>query len=245
MRDGGGEPILDIRNLTVRSHRGGEGAPVLDDVTLAMERGSILGLVGPSGAGKSTLARLAIGAVAPGLWVAAGTVRHQGADLLTLPARRLRRLRGRRIAFVAQDAAAAFNPLMPLEGQILEPVTVHGLGPRAAWRERLLALLEELGLEGPDRLLGRRPHQLSGGQLQRMMVAMALLPDPDLVILDEPTAALDTVSRRRLLDHLEGVLHRRHTAALLVSHDLPAVARLAGRTLRIQAGRMTAAEAAA
>lgn len=227
------ERLLTIRNLQVFAHR---QHPVLHGLDLHLDRGEVLGVIGESGAGKSTLGLAAMYYSRTGCRIAGGSVAFDGLDLHTLAEAELRKLRGSRIAYVAQSAAAAFNPAHRLLTQCTELPLQHGLlSPREA-RDYVTQLYAQLAL--PATIGTRYPHQVSGGQLQRAMVAMAMAASPELIIFDEPTAALDVTTQIAVLVAIKKIIRSRNTAALYISHDLAVVAQLADRIAVLRHGRV-------
>lgn len=210
---------------------------VLDNVSFALARNSVLGVIGESGAGKSTLGLAALGHLRGGLAVSAGQIELCGENVLALSARRKAGLRGQRIAYVAQSAAAAFTPSTRLLDQVIETAVVRRLMTRRQAVARAIELFALLGLPDPQRFGERYPHQVSGGQLQRAMTAMALCPAPDVIVFDEPTTALDADTRDQVLATIAHALRATETAAIYISHDLPVVARIADRLLVLRDGR--------
>jgi peptide/nickel transport system ATP-binding protein len=226
--------LLDIAGLTIRA-----GArDLVRDVSLTLQPGEVLGLIGESGAGKSTIGLAALGHVRHGCHAAAGRVVFDGTDLLTAPTATLRRLRGGSIAYVAQSAAAAFNPSYRLGAQIDEVLRRFDPSPPAQRRARIVALLRRFGLPDPERFFDRYPHQVSGGQLQRAMTAMAMVPEPRLVVFDEPTTALDVTTQLGVLAAIRDAIRIGGAAALYISHDLALVSQVADRILVLRHGGM-------
>jgi len=218
--------------------RGEDGTefPIVRDVSLSVERGEVLALIGESGSGKTTIALSMLGYARPGCRIAAGTITVAGQRLDTLDEPALRRVRGRTIAYVAQSAAAAFNPALTIMAQVIEPALIHGLMTRPVAEAKARALFEKLALPDPDHVGDRYPHQVSGGQLQRLMAAMALITDPALVIFDEPTTALDVTTQIEVLMAFKAVVRDLGTTAVYVSHDLPVVAQIADRIVVLRNG---------
>ncbi|MGV1958879.1 ABC transporter ATP-binding protein [Agrobacterium sp. 22-224-1] len=228
--------LLDIRNITIRPTGSSVSALIVENVSLRIERGSVLGLIGESGAGKSTIGLAALGYVRPGTERIDGSVQFDGIDLFRLPEPQRRALRGQRIAYVAQSAAASFNPAFRLIDQIIESSLRSGRFSKAAATDRALALLDVLGLDAKA-IAVRFPHEVSGGQLQRAMTAMALCTKPDLVVFDEPTTALDVGTQREVLGAIRKAIALESAAAIYISHDLPLVAQIADSVHVLRRGR--------
>jgi peptide/nickel transport system ATP-binding protein len=216
----------------------GRWVRTVEGVSVTVSPGQVVALIGESGAGKTTVALAALGYARPGTVVRSGRAVFEGQDLLTLRPAVLRQLRGRRVAYVAQSAAAALNPARRLGEQVAEGLVVHGLGAPGPPRERVLGLLRRLDLPDPERLMRRYPHQISGGQQQRVMLAMAMACAPRLLVLDEPTTALDVTTQIEVLHAIREVIRDTGTAALYVSHDLALVAQMADHVLVMQGGRV-------
>jgi peptide/nickel transport system ATP-binding protein len=234
------QSILEIRALRVDSvdAESCRRRSLLSDVSLRVERGEVLGVIGKSGAGKSILGLAAMGYARPGTRITHGQIIFDGIDLAGLSQRALRNLRGARIAYIAQSPAAAFNPFKRLGRQVAEVLVLH----RAlSWRDatvRVGELFAELGLPEPRTFGLRFPHQVSGGQLQRAMVAMAVACGPDLLILDEPTTALDVTTQIEVLASIRACLKRHTAAGIFISHDLTVVAQFADRVTILKDGEV-------
>jgi len=230
--------LLDVRDLRVAVRLDEHAAAAVDGVSFALERGKVLGLVGESGCGKSMTALALMRLLPPAAWVAGGTARFEGRDLLTLPERELRRLRGAEIAMIFQEPMTALNPLMTAGAQVAEAVGLHQpLGRRAAWA-RAVELLAEVGIPDAARRASDYPHQLSGGMRQRVMIAMAISCAPKLLIADEPTTALDVTIQAGILELLGRLRRERGMALLLITHDLGVVAAEADDVAIMYAGRI-------
>ncbi len=233
------ENILEIRDLAVEFLSGEQRQRVVEGVSFDIRQGETLALVGESGSGKSVTAhsilRLLPYSVASH---PAGSIHYQGEDLLKLPERRLRGIRGNRIAMVFQEPMTSLNPLHTIEKQLAEVLALHkGLGGAKA-SARILELLELVGIPEPAKRLKAYPHELSGGQRQRVMIAMALACEPQLLIADEPTTALDVTVQLKILDLLKDLQARLGMSLLLITHDLNLVRRIAHRVCVMQQGRI-------
>lgn len=225
--------LLDIRNLTVelRSQRG-VIRPV-DSVSFYLERGKTLALVGESGSGKSMLCRAILG-----LTPSQGVILYNGHDAGQLSSSAMNRIRGKEIGVVLQDPLSSLNPVMTIASQIMEPMRCHLKLSKLASREKALHLLEAVGIAQPDERMACYPHQLSGGMRQRVAIAIALACDPQLLIADEPTTALDVTVQAEIIALLSRLQQERHMALLLVSHDLGVVAGIADEIAVMYAGRI-------
>ncbi|MCA8869528.1 MAG: ABC transporter ATP-binding protein [Rhodobacteraceae bacterium] len=224
------KPLLSIRNLHIQGRQDAGWQPIINGVNLDLNKGEVLGLIGESGAGKSTLGLAAMGYCRDGTRISQGTVTFDGMELLSLPERRRRRLRGARIAYVAQSAAAYFNPAHTLMKQFTEaPVDIHHIESQADAERHGRELYAQLRLPNPAEIGFRYPHQVSGGQLQRAMTAMAMACKPDLIIFDEPTTALDVTTQIEVLAAIRDAVRDIGTAAIYITHDLAVVAQMADR----------------
>ncbi|MCB1363613.1 MAG: ABC transporter ATP-binding protein [Rhodobacteraceae bacterium] len=229
-KDGGtGDLLLDIRELWIEGRAGGVWHQIVKGVDLTLHRGEIVGLIGESGAGKSTLGLAAMGYTKSGCRIAGGSIRFDGQELAGAGPERLRALRGARIAYVAQSAAAAFNPAYRLISQYCEAPVKHRILSRQQAESDAVQLYREMQLPNPDEIGFRYPHQVSGGQLQRAMTAMAMSCRPDLIIFDEPTTALDVTTQIEVLAAIRNVVREHRTAAIYITHDLAVVAQMADR----------------
>ncbi|ETX28065.1 ABC transporter ATP-binding protein [Roseivivax isoporae] len=229
--------LLTIRDL--RLEAGSRSAPtvILEGLDLDLDRGEVLGLVGESGAGKSSAGLAAMGFVRDGVRIAGGRIDFDGTDLARAPQRTLRRLHGRRIAYVAQSAAASFNPAHRLIDQFAEGPILHGTADAATAQADARALYRQMQLPDPDEIGFRYPHEVSGGQLQRAMTAMAMACRPDLIIFDEPTTALDVTTQIEVLGAMRDITERFGTAAIYITHDLAVVSQMADRITVMRHGR--------
>ena len=227
--------ILQIKGLRLEAVRG--GAVIVDNVSVTLHAGEVLGLIGESGAGKSTIGLSAMSYARAGVHIAAGAVEIDGVDIRKLDAAGRRAVRGRRIAYVAQSASAAFNPAHTIMDQVCEAPLIHGLMNREEAEKWARHLFKSLDLPEPDTFGDRYPHQASGGQLQRAMAAMAMSCRPDILVLDEPTTALDVTTQIEVLILLKSLIREYGTAALYITHDLAVVAQVADRIKVLRHGK--------
>jgi len=228
--------LLEIRDLEIEGKTDEGWQEIVKGVDLTLRRGEILGLIGESGAGKSTIGLAAMGFARDGCRISGGSIFFDGIDLMKASEADKRALRRARIAYVAQSAAAAFNPAHRLIEQYAEAPTQHGLKSQAECETEAKDLYARLQLPDPNRIGLRYPHQVSGGQLQRAMTAMAMASRPDLIIFDEPTTALDVTTQIEVLAAIRDVVHQFGTAAIYVTHDLAVVAQMADRIMVLRHG---------
>jgi peptide/nickel transport system ATP-binding protein len=221
--------LLKIRGLKIEGRSDETWNQIVNGVDLDLAKGEVLGLIGESGAGKSTVGLAAMGFTRDGCRISGGTVDFDGIDLVNAPAATKRALLGKRIAYVAQSAAASFNPAHKLIDQHTEGPTQHGVMGKAESQADGIELYRRLRLPNPDEIGFRYPHQVSGGQLQRAMTAMAMSCRPDLIIFDEPTTALDVTTQIEVLASIRDIVEQFDTAAIYITHDLAVVAQMADR----------------
>lgn len=214
-------PLLAIEHLSLAFPTPAGKVLALDDICLDLHRGRTLGLVGESGSGKSVLSRAILRLLPPSAqWSPDGHVRFHGEDLLGLGRKGMQQIRGRRIAMIFQDPMTALNPVRTLGAQLMEGMCLHlGIGRREA-EQRALDLLKQVGIPSPASRMNQFPHELSGGMRQRVVIAMAIACEPDLLIADEPTTALDVTVQAEILDLLKALQAQRRMAMLLITHDL-------------------------
>ncbi|MDT8345297.1 MAG: ABC transporter ATP-binding protein [Thermohalobaculum sp.] len=225
-----GKPVLlSLRGVRIEGRSDETWSEIVKGVDLTLHRGEVLGLIGESGAGKSTLGLAAMGFTRDGCRISGGTIAFDGIDLVAAPESVRRDLRGRRIAYVAQSAAASFNPAHRLIDQYCETPVQHGVMSRAEAARDAVELYRRMRLPNPDEIGFRYPHQVSGGQLQRAMTAMAMACRPDLIIFDEPTTALDVTTQIEVLAAIRDAVRQFDTAAIYITHDLAVVAQMADR----------------
>ena len=237
------DPLLQIKGLVIEATSYPPGEPPKDvtlvhGVDLTLQRGRVLGLIGESGAGKSTIGLSAMAYGRGGVRLTGGTIHLNGREIRLADAKALRSLRGREVTYVSQSAAASFNPAKQIMEQVIETCVSHGLCNKSEAEARAVALFRKLGLPNSESIGSRYPHQVSGGQLQRCMTAMALCPKPDLVIFDEPTTALDVTTQIDVLAAIKEAIRDTQVAALYITHDLAVVAQVADDIMVLRHGRM-------
>ncbi len=221
--------LLNMTDIRIEGLSERRWKPIINGVDLTLNRGEILGLIGESGAGKSTLGLAAMGYTKGGCRISSGSINFDGQELRGASHKTLRQLRGARIAYVAQSAAAAFNPAYKLIDQYCEGPVKHGVMSRAEAQSDAVNLYRKIRLPDPEEIGFRYPHQVSGGQLQRAMTAMAMACRPDLIIFDEPTTALDVTTQIEVLAAIRDIVREYNTAAIYITHDLAVVAQMADR----------------
>jgi peptide/nickel transport system ATP-binding protein len=223
------EVLLEMRGLKIEGFSEEQWHQIVKGVDITLHKGEVLGLIGESGAGKSTIGIAAMGYAKPGCRINGGSIKFDGIELTTASEEQKRKLRGARIAYVAQSAAASFNPAHKLIDQFAETVIEHGVGSREQAYKDAKELYKRIRMPDPDQIGFRYPHQVSGGQLQRAMTAMALSCRPDLIIFDEPTTALDVTTQIEVLVTIRDIVEQFNTAAIYITHDLAVVAQMADR----------------
>lgn len=233
-----GELVLRMRGLRMEGQADGEWHEIVKGIDLDLHRGEVVGLIGESGAGKSTIGLASMGFARPGCRITAGSIEFDGTDLMQQSEDYKRNLRGGRISYVAQSAAASFNPAHKLIDQFGEAAVQHGVLTKAEADRDAKDLYKRLELPNPDTIGYRYPHQVSGGQLQRAMVAMAMACKPDLIIFDEPTTALDVTTQIEVLAAVKDIVTTFNTAAIYITHDLAVVAQVADKIMVLRHGNM-------
>ena len=233
-----GSTLVEIKGLKIEGYSDDKWHPIIKGLDLTLKRGEVVGLIGESGAGKSTLGLAAMGYTKPGCKITAGSVMFDGIDLVHASQDKLRDLWGSRISYVAQSASASFNPAHKLMEQVTESALNHHVMERNAAEADAKDLFKRLQLPNPDTIGGRYPHQVSGGQLQRAMTAMAMSCRPDLIIFDEPTTALDVTTQVEVLAAMRRIVEEFNTAAIYITHDLAVVAQMAHRIMVLRYGNL-------
>jgi peptide/nickel transport system ATP-binding protein len=230
--------LLEMRDLRIEGMRDDEWHQIVKGIDLTLHRGEVLGLIGESGAGKSTIGIASMGYVKPGCRFSGGSVTFDGIDMINASDEEKAELSGMRIAYVAQSAAASFNPAHRLIDQFAEIPVEHGKSNRADAYADAVDLYDKLQLPDPENIGFRYPHQVSGGQLQRAMTAMAMSCRPDLIIFDEPTTALDVTTQIEVLMTMKDIVKQFNTAAIYITHDLAVVAQMADRIMVLRHGEL-------
>ncbi len=233
-----GDILLEMRGLRIEGRVGEEWNEIVHGIDVTLRMGEVLGLIGESGAGKSTIGIAAMGFARPGCRISGGSIKFDGMELTTASEDELRKLRGSRIAYVAQSAAAAFNPAHKLIDQYCEAPVQHGIKSRADSEKDAIDLYGRLQLPDPEHIGFRYPHQVSGGQLQRAMTAMAMASRPALIIFDEPTTALDVTTQIEVLSAIRDIVDQFDTAAIYITHDLAVVSQMADRIQVLRWGKL-------
>ncbi len=232
-------PLVEVRGLSVSLLDAAGQGPLVNEISFRVDRGECLALVGESGSGKTLTAFSVLGLYpSPNIQRSAGEVLVEGVSIDTLSPRALKGLRGGRLGMVFQEPSQALNPVRRVETHLREVLKAHAGTARDTWPGRMLEVLGEVGLPEPERILRMYPFELSGGMMQRVCIAMALLGEPELLIADEPTTALDPTVSRRIIDLFASLRERRDLGLLYISHDLHWVSRIADRVAVLYAGRL-------
>jgi peptide/nickel transport system ATP-binding protein len=238
-------PLLQVRNLRTEFVKREGVLPAVADVSFELARCEVLGLVGESGSGKTVTGFSILGLIDPPGRIAGGSILFKGEELVGAPAEAMRALRGRRIAMIFQDPMMTLNPVLSIETQMVEAVLAHERVSRGVARARAAAALTRVGIASAAERLQQYPHQFSGGMRQRVAIAIALLHEPDLIIADEPTTALDVTVQGQILYEMQKLTRDSGTALIWITHDLAVVAGLADRIAVMYAGRIVEIGAAA
>ncbi len=237
-KERGDRPLLEIKGLRTSFYTRDGAVRAVDGIDFHVDRGEIMGLVGESGCGKSVTSLSIMGLVGrPGV-VEAGEILFDGRDLLKLPADEMRKLRGDRLSMIFQQPQSSLNPVWDVGRQVAEVLEIHRGMKRGPARDRALELLKMVGIPDPERRLKAFPHELSGGMAQRVMIAMALACEPELLIADEPTTALDVTIQAQILDLMRNLREQTGTAIILITHDLGVVAEMCDRVAVMYAGEI-------
>ena len=231
-------PLLEIDDLAVSYKTGDRVQRVVDGVSFRIERGEVVALVGESGSGKTTTAQAVLGLLAGNGRIERGAIRLNGTDIARWPQKRLDSIRGSVISLIPQDPGSSLNPVRTVGAQVAEVLQIHGCGDRTAIRSSVLDLLTRVGLTPAEMRANQYPHELSGGMKQRVLIAIAVALNPDLIVADEPTSALDVTVQRVILDLIDELRRENGTAVLLVTHDLGVAADRASRLVVLQGGRI-------
>ena len=229
-------PLLTISDLRIEGYQEEQWNEIVKGVSLELNRGEVLGLIGESGAGKSTIGIAAMGYARPGCRITGGSINFDGKELTTASPEELREMRGVRVAYVAQSAAASFNPAHKLMQQFAETPVQHNVMKFSEAEAKAKDLYRRIDLPDPENIGSRFPHQVSGGQLQRAMVAMAMSCNPDLIVFDEPTTALDVTTQIEVLAAIKDAIRQFNTAAIYITHDLAVVSQIADRIMVLRHG---------
>ncbi|XOV69850.1 MAG: ABC transporter ATP-binding protein [Verrucomicrobiota bacterium] len=232
-------PLLTVNDLRTYFHTRAGVVRAVDGVSFSVDKGETLGIVGESGSGKSVACYSLMGLIPkpPGR-IESGTADFDGMDLLKMSERELNRVRGRRVSMIFQDPMTSLNPFLRVEDQLIEPLLLHGLADKQTARRKALEMMEQVGIQGAASRIRMYPHEFSGGMRQRVMIAMALITEPDLLIADEPTTALDVTVQAQILELIKTMQQRMHMAVIFISHDLGVVAGFCDRVNVMYAGRI-------
>ena len=232
------EPLVEIKNLSIRFPEGNSTFEAVKGISFSIGKGEIVGVVGESGSGKSMSALALMGLLPKDAEIASGSLCFQGEDLVTMKPEKRRQLCGSKMAMVFQEPMTAMDPLMRIGPQVEEALAVHTQLTKEQRRTRALEALRDVDLPAPEEIYRKYPHECSGGQLQRVMIAAAIVTDPHLLLLDEPTTALDVTVQAQILALLRRLNRERGISMLLISHNLQVVRRICSRVAVMQRGHI-------
>ncbi|MDF2959520.1 MAG: hypothetical protein K0S39_1255 [Paenibacillus sp.] len=232
------EAVLSIRDLSVYNNGGGQPVRVLNKVHLEAKRGKVLGIIGGSGSGKTMTCMAALGLLPSGFRISGGSVQLKGRELARLSQKELSSIRGKHISLIMQNPMAAFNPVRTVGSHFSETIRAHSGLKRKEAEERAVHYMEQVGLSRPGQLMNQYSFQLSGGMLQRVMIAIAMAAKPDILIADEPTTALDAGNQKHVLRELDRFRSSNHAAVIVVTHDLGVIAELADEVAVMRRGEI-------
>ena len=230
--------LLSVENLQVQFQTKKGINTAVDGVSFSVEKGRILGIVGESGCGKSVTSMSILQLLGSNARISGGSIKLDGKELIGLPEKEMCRIRGNDIAMIFQDPMTALNPTLTIGTQLMEPIMLHqNCGKKEAWT-RAVDVLKRVGIAAPEKRMKEYPHQLSGGMCQRVMIAMAMSCEPELLIADEPTTALDVTIQAQILELMEDIRAKKNTGILMITHDLGVVAEMCSRVVVMYAGRI-------
>lgn len=230
------EPILTVANLSVTHVNKGVKKQILDDISFSLRKGVCLGILGESGSGKSMTAKAILGILGPEFTVT-GRIGYEDTDLLSLSMVELRKLRGLRIGMIMQNPMTCFDPLYKIDNQMYETFEAHNLFPRQEWRTKALEILNSMHIREPEATLNKFPHQLSGGMLQRIMIGLAMAMKPDILICDEPTTAIDSITQYEIVKEFIKIKESHKTAMIFITHDISVISHLADEIMVLNQGK--------
>jgi peptide/nickel transport system ATP-binding protein len=233
-----GKPLLSVRDLETRFESAAGPIRSVNGISFSIDKGEVLGIVGESGSGKSVTGFSLMGLVDHPGRVAGGSILFDGQELVGLPPEQMRRLRGKRIAMIFQDPMMTLNPVLRIDTQMVEAISAHSDMPKKQAEQRCIEALDTVGIPAPTERFRSYPHQLSGGMRQRVAIAIALLNEPDLIIADEPTTALDVTVQAQILAEAQRLVETKGVAMMWITHDLSVVAGLADRIAVMYAGKI-------
>lgn len=230
--------IVSVRELSIQLPKGMDRQFAVQNISFDLKAGEILCIIGESGSGKSVTANTIMGLLPSTMHISEGAIAFKGTDLLKMPERQRRLLRGKSISIIFQDPLSSLNPLMTVRDQIAEVLVVHGFGNAQKCNAKILELLNEVGLPEPEIIQHQYPFRLSGGQRQRVMIAMALALDPDVLIADEPTTALDVTTQAQILELIRKIQRRKSMSVMFITHDFGVVSEIADRVIVMEKGNL-------